>query len=56
MKKRQFMKELKQTIAFLQQVSDKAEKEPASRINDYEIYVKALVPDNNFWCFSSKIG
>ena len=54
MKKRQFLKELKQTIAFLQQVRENAEKTPASLINDYDIRVKATTPHNEFWYFTTK--
>ena len=54
MKKRQFLKELRQTIGFLRQVCEKAEKTPAHLINDYDISVKAVTPHHEFWYFKSK--
>ena len=44
MKKGEFMKGLKESIDFLQRVYERAEKEPASRIKEYEVKVFAITP------------
>ena len=38
------MKGLKESIDFLQRVYERAEKEPASRIKEYEVKVFAITP------------